>query len=241
MMLMSAAGLSSVGLTSPAGLQARRSGYGLGWVYACINSLKGRAYSNSKMQAGMFHRSEVNAVDGNRDKASPILSALLLHSRPSAVFRRIVLVGVDAINRVFSFWPFSHVVKKCLKVMHPTVTNLDSTASPVFKVFVLFVVAPPLHSKPRLVLNSSSRFTFVTMLGDAIDSLFNKLFFRAHVRAPFFSVTPTRLQSTTANFSKVGTCGICDISAITNALPHFWSLVFFKNKKPAKFLAFNVY
>lgn len=240
-MLMSATGFSSVGLTSPAGLQARRSGYGLGWVYSCINSLKGCAYANSKMQAGMFHCFEVNAIDGDRNKAAPILSTLLLHSCPPAVFRRIVFVWIYAINRVFSFWPFSHVFKKRLKVMHPTVTDLDSTASPIFKVFVLFVVAPSLHSKPRPVLNSSSRFAFVAVLGDAIDTLFNKLFFRAHVRAPFFSITPARLQATTSNFSKVGTCGKRDIPAVTKTLPHFGSSVFFKHKKPAEFLAFNVY
>jgi hypothetical protein len=211
-----------------------------GWINAGIDSLKRSTNAYSKVKAGVFDSCKVLSVDSYWNKTSAILSALLRNSCPSAIFRGVVFVWVKFINGVSTLWAWPHVFKKCRKVVSPSFANPDASATPVWKIFVIAVIAPAFHAKPSLVLNRAAVLSFVSVLYDTLNAFLKKLTVFAHVRSPFLCKASAGLCSFVARLPKIAACCVCNIPAIANALPHFRRGVFFQDQKSAKFLACDV-
>ena len=82
------------------------------------------------------------------------VALLFGRSGPTAIFRFVVSIVVDAVNRL-AVWTFSYVSKKCFKVV-PSFANLNSSAAVSVIPFVRRVLATMDHLEPTLV-DSGSR------------------------------------------------------------------------------------
>lgn len=82
----------------------------------------------------------------------PSVVGLGFHAGPSAVFRSVVTVWVNAIKRE-SARLLAHVFKKSKKAI-PSLAHLDATTSVVMVAFLPWVGASRLHGSPRSVLAS---------------------------------------------------------------------------------------
>lgn len=76
---------------------------------------------------------------------------LLFAGCPSAVFRRVITVNINAIQRMFFGRFRAHIAKKCLKAFSPAATNLNAARTVVSIRDMLFVLASRDHSAPRVI------------------------------------------------------------------------------------------
>jgi hypothetical protein len=77
------------------------------------------------------------------------IAHLLRFGSPSAVFRFVISIIVQAIQRQ-SFWHFPHVRKKRGKVF-PPITNFNASGSVIFIRRVIWTIAPSVHHRPNAV------------------------------------------------------------------------------------------
>jgi len=77
---------------------------------------------------------------------------LLARRRPTAIFRFIVAVAVDALNRA-AIWAWTHVGKKVLERVQPALAHRDASAAVSVIPGILGVVAAGLHVRPGLVFS----------------------------------------------------------------------------------------
>lgn len=87
--------------------------------------------------------------------AHSFVSGLLYSSCPSAVFRRIRAIIINAIYGVLGRWPASHVGIKRFKAVTPCVANSNSSPTVKVKVGAGFFVTPLFYVAPCFMLNSS--------------------------------------------------------------------------------------
>jgi len=78
----------------------------------------------------------------------PAIHLLLSPGGPSAIFRRIITVIVNAINRIVITWGASHIMKKIIKRIKPPVTYRDTTTAPIGVTGTLGISTPLLHRRP---------------------------------------------------------------------------------------------
>lgn len=83
--------------------------------------------------------------------AHTLVGKLLLAGRPSAVIRGVISVTVDAVNRMQFRRLLSHVGKKVLKTVAPSVANLNATRSVKSVGDVFLVGAASNHAHPRMI------------------------------------------------------------------------------------------
>lgn len=128
-----------------------------------------------------------------------LIKALLSISGPSTIIRLVVTIVFFAIDRL-SMWTWTHVVKKILKGMKPSVAHLDAASAVVFIGMIGWVKAASLHVAPRLVL---------TGFRHAVNgvSIYGLLALKA-------ATAPGGLSTKCATINKF------DVSAITDTLPH---------------------
>lgn len=113
-----------------------------------INSLIDGLMSNSKL-CGPRHGGLGNSVMGYKSIAPPI--ALLMCARhPFAIVSRISLAVVCPVNG-HPIWRMAHIFKKILKAIKPSIANLYSSATVIFKCFAVWIAAPLLNSAPNAV------------------------------------------------------------------------------------------
>ena len=94
---------------------------------------------------------------------------LLLYRCPPAIFRRVVAIVVDAVNRVIGGRFFAHIRKKVRKGIYPFITDSNTPASVIMKTFVIFVATAVFHAHPNRVK---------MMISKAMSrNYFSKLFF----------------------------------------------------------------
>lgn len=79
--------------------------------------------------------------------SSPLRDALLFPCRPSAIFRGVIAVWINAINRVLCSWWQSHVEKKVVEG-HPSFADSYPSAAVVLIHLELPIKAPTLNTKP---------------------------------------------------------------------------------------------
>jgi len=79
----------------------------------------------------------------------PSVSSLLSRRCPSTVARFIIAVHIISINAVLRRGRFSHVGKKRLKAVSPSIANFNSPPAVVFPFFGRWVAASSFHVRPR--------------------------------------------------------------------------------------------
>ena len=84
--------------------------------------------------------------------SSPLVSVLPRHGRPTNVAGFVVTVVVDPIDRQIGCWPPSHVGKKCLVGVAPTVAHPNAAPPVVMKSRMIRVAATRNHAAPHAVL-----------------------------------------------------------------------------------------
>lgn len=84
--------------------------------------------------------------------AFPRVPHLLGLACPPTVFRRVVAVGIDPINRVFRRGSPFHVFKKRLEAVLPSRANRNTTAAVVFVVRCVRIRTTLAHTEPNLIL-----------------------------------------------------------------------------------------
>lgn len=80
----------------------------------------------------------------------PSISVLFVNSSPFTIIRVVSLVIVDAFNRCVSR-PLTHIFKKVLKTVEPTITN-DNPSTTISRIITtVFIGTPVSHATPRTV------------------------------------------------------------------------------------------
>ena len=102
---------------------------------------------------GKISETASDAMNGHNEIRYHV-ALLFGRSGPTAIFRFVVSIVVDAVNRL-AVWTFSYVSKKCLKVV-PSFANLNSSAAVSVIPFVRRVLATLDHLEPTFV-DSGSR------------------------------------------------------------------------------------
>jgi hypothetical protein len=77
---------------------------------------------------------------------------LFFPSGPTNVPRRVVLVILDAVQRVLWRGPTSNIREKCFERVQPTITDRDPAAAIACVPLVAWVVTSVLHRPPRTIL-----------------------------------------------------------------------------------------
>lgn len=80
---------------------------------------------------------------------SSLVNALLFSRRPSAIIRFVIAISVDAINRVFCGWAWSHIGVKGLKGIQPSLAHFDAFLAVSLKTLVRHSGAPVDNSGPN--------------------------------------------------------------------------------------------
>jgi hypothetical protein len=74
-------------------------------------------------------------------RVPPSISSLFFARGPTAIFRFIITIVVNAFQSVFGCWPFPHVLQKILKRMPPTPANANSSSAIKRKGVIFRIVA----------------------------------------------------------------------------------------------------
>ena len=193
--------------------------------------------ADAKISASSLHRRKSNPIHDNWNHPSAVFRTLLMDSCPAAILSRVVVVWIDAVNRVIPIRSLPHIKKKILEGIFPTVANLNSSTSPIWKIFRPRVVATSLYSKPRFVLNSATGAFLVTVFRNRDGAFFNKFFVRPHTSRPLLGCAPARRS---ASFSEVATNNNRFVAAVANTPPHSWRIHLFNYQEAAKSLSCNV-
>jgi hypothetical protein len=85
-----------------------------------------------------------------------LAGVLLFCCRPATIFRRVIAIGIDAVDALFVGWSLAHVGKKVGETVgsRPAFADFDPATS-VQRILRIFrVVAPLVHVVPRFVLGS---------------------------------------------------------------------------------------
>lgn len=93
--------------------------------------------------------------DGEKSGRSEVVG-LLRACCPSAIFRSVVAVWVDAVNRYRFVRLLTHIFKKVFKRVDPPFAHSNAPSSIYGKVTYSWVVAPLFHARPSLILRRSS-------------------------------------------------------------------------------------
>jgi len=76
---------------------------------------------------------------------------LLRMSCPTTIFRRIIAIVIYSINRIFTFWSFSHVKIKIIKRPTPSFAYLNSSTSIIRIFFIVFIITSLTHIYPYFI------------------------------------------------------------------------------------------
>lgn len=105
-----------------------------------------------------FHSPRLNVLRSpvKRDHAgvSTVLG-LLFFRRPLAITGAVVPIIINALNRVFLGWSFTHVIQKILKLL-PACAHSNSAPTVALKTNTLRVLATLFHSDPDFIERSSA-------------------------------------------------------------------------------------
>jgi hypothetical protein len=88
----------------------------------------------------------------NHNPFTPI-AALLFACCPATVIWRILSIIIYSVERMSLGWPVSHIHQEGLKTLLPSLTDYDSTASIVHKIWVIRIIASLAHRFPSRVLD----------------------------------------------------------------------------------------
>ncbi len=80
-----------------------------------------------------------------------LIAVLFALGCPSAIFRRVRSIVVDAVQGHILRWTGTHIGKKGCKVIDPTVADSDTSATPIGVSFMLLVEASGFHVPPDSV------------------------------------------------------------------------------------------
>lgn len=81
----------------------------------------------------------------------PCISGLLFWGSPTTVFRGVITLIVNALDRITRCWHISHIIVEMLEGTTPTVANRYATSAIAFVVICLLFVATFFHSLPDYV------------------------------------------------------------------------------------------
>lgn len=101
--------------------------------------------------AGLFgYSSKWNDITVEHNaNAVALVNALFFSGRPFTVFWRVWSVIVDAFNTVFGSWSNSHIQKKIIKGILPSITDKNSTLAVIFVRLVGRITATLSYMHPR--------------------------------------------------------------------------------------------
>ena len=103
-----------------------------------------------------FHKRQHFTIQG--EKTAPTGIALLfLAGGPSTIFWRVIAIVIDSVQCITRAWFRAHISKKVLKAFLPSVTYLNSTASPISKIRLTHIIASAFHGYPGTVFRSFGR------------------------------------------------------------------------------------
>ena len=91
-----------------------------------------------------------SSIKFKKDSVSRVV-CLLHWCSPAAIFRKIPLVIIDAINGMLLAWFLTHVIKEIFKRFKPTVTNFYASCAISVKTFAIWVATSFLYVRPRFV------------------------------------------------------------------------------------------
>lgn len=94
---------------------------------------------------------------------APRISALFCRGGPTAILRRVGAVVVDAVERMFGVWAFTHIFEEIRKRAEPTVTDDDSAAPVVLILLERFRVAARFHRFPGAIFGGLSGSSALSM------------------------------------------------------------------------------
>lgn len=129
-----------------------------------------------------------------------LVGGLLFHRGPSAVFRRVWAIVVDAFDGIFITRTPAHVSDKCLKSNQPSIAHQDSSSAIVLKGLLAFIRASLPSAGPYSVFGPFSHSVFRS------------------AQAPFNYQALATLAR--ASFCKVPRRGQLFAAAITSASPN---------------------
>lgn len=101
--------------------------------------------------------------------------SLLFRCRPTAIFRRVIAIVINTVNRMFPAWFWSHVIVKILERFNPAVTNFYSATAVIFPVTVFFIAGSILYMQPHIVSWIVCSALFIAMLIIFIDSFISNI------------------------------------------------------------------
>lgn len=113
--------------------------------YSCAHTHISNLSGNSEKPTRGRKCRKVMPINCYRYIRSFIFSTLLLNRCPSTILWRVVLVGVKSVNSE-PVWSRPYILKERFKTMHPTITNFNSAATPVWVVFTFNIVTTPFHA-----------------------------------------------------------------------------------------------
>ena len=152
----------------------------------------------------------------------PSIRHLLLWCFPSTIVWRVRAVVIDATKRVAQRWAQSHVRQEVRKTVDPSVADCDSSTTVVTEVMAAGVVAPRLHSHPRVVLGHLSPTTSESVRHEIA---LRQLAFQA---ATAFSVSGS--QRTRRNSQR----GAARTAALPKGIPFAWKVNAMKRSESAE-------
>lgn len=157
------------------------------------------------------------------------ISGLLFTGGPAAIFRFIISIIVNSVNRVSPRWSRSHIRIKALKAFQPPFADCDPAPAPEMVARVVFVVAPILHSGPcamfRCMTLAMAKLVFISLQDSCCA-------FQCQTAA------------TEGGFSDIGCRSDRKISAVALAGPHdvssVWDRGSRKNRQSSKLFASKI-
>ncbi len=172
---------------------------------------------NPKRNTPIFN-TEPSTFDLNPTGGGSIAS-LHMHCSPTAVFRFVISIVVDSVDRISLRWSATHVCKKVFECL-PPFANRNPSASVSMKLMIVGVATPIFHPRPYSPFRG---FALPMQIGsgEAVNTDHGSSVLAGHATAAHFG------------FAKIRCGGDRGVSAVTLALPHGVSCI--RDNRTAKY------
>lgn len=103
---------------------------------------------------GPFCHAESESLESEETVPGRV-AALLATSGPAAVFRTVIFIIVEAIQRIVEGGSWPHILQEVFEAMKPAATDTNTPASPTMEKDVFGIITPPFHSLPGAIFRRS--------------------------------------------------------------------------------------
>jgi len=146
-------------------------------------------------------RASVSNSSVSDKSISARIVSLLFSGRPSTIFRRVISVIINSVDRAASVWSIAHVLKEVVERFKPFFADFNAS-TPINRVFFIPSVAAPLpNSRPSVKFNGAAH-----AMNSTVGSVFMVSFFNTSARS---GVPASKIAANYSGF----------VSAKTAALP----------------------